>query len=444
MNVAESDRNQPSSLFPPIGKPLVIDRGQIPVPQKNFFSEEATRICQRLFSTTEPTARSNLISPPDIQLIWQAIHSRDLLNLRHHLQNISDINILMIPGKDYKGRPATLSCMHWAIHYRDYDMIQYLIEEKGARVDFAARLDTNEGYDIWQALKRPFLELENAESQKEIELVSNIIKYLESHGASVNQSLFWKHGTRGPIISTIIRNMHFRHIQLLLESTNIDVNQKDSLGRSPLYHALNLYSSSSCTDVESHRKIESILEILDDYDADIEDRDAEGNTLLMQFARLGNLEAVRWLLSCPADVKARNLKGENALDCALEALLAPSVASSFLDIAKSLTSYETIESLNEKLKRQISLKNAKAILFLCKKGADINCRDENGDTPLICLAKSADPIFLQSLLMLTPDKNARDASGQTALTHLLARLESLEENREFRSTLLEIIEILQM
>ena len=57
-----------------------------------------------------------------------------------------------------------------------------------------------------------------------------------------------------------------------------------------------------------------VLELLVAAGADVDARDEKQGTLLMHFARRGNADAVRWLLTHGADRNARNKSGKTAAE----------------------------------------------------------------------------------------------------------------------------------
>jgi ankyrin repeat protein len=241
-----------------------------------------------------------------------------LEDLEDLLRDVEDVNDLMIRARNDTQIFRTSSCLHWAIYYKNYNAIKYLIEQKGAKVDFAARTNPNGPFDLNCILETDTLLLHDERDEPDLKLLAKILKYLVSQGASINHNIVWGNGVRGPTLSLYIRYLELEQVRLLIETANADVNQVDSEGHPPLYHALHLFEPD--LNEKTIAKIEFIIHLLDSYDADFEHQDAYGNTLLMQFAKQGNSLAVSHLLNIPVDTSAKNLDEKNALDHALDAL----------------------------------------------------------------------------------------------------------------------------
>lgn len=66
------------------------------------------------------------------------------------------------------------------------------------------------------------------------------------------------------------------------------------------------------------------------------------------------------------------------------------------------------------------------ISLLLKSGIDVNTKDEEGKTPLICAVRSSHPSIIKLLLSHGADVNATDNFGRTALFYYIRYIESAE------------------
>ena len=110
-------------------------------------------------------------------------------------------------------------------------------------------------------------------------------------------------------------------------------------------------------------------------------RDKNGHTLLIDAAKAGDLEAVDDLLHRGAEVDAKSSKGKTALHYA--------AANGKLDVVN----------------------------LLITSGADLNARDRDWHTPLMLAAIYGCNHTVQSLLINGADPNAKTLAGTTAMAY---------------------------
>jgi ankyrin repeat protein len=135
----------------------------------------------------------------------------------------------------------------------------------------------------------------------------------------------------------------------------------------------------------------------------------DGRTPLQIAAADGREVFVELLLEAGADPEARGAAGHTALETALingriqvAALLAPR--------KKPIEANELLLVLARN-----GTRDRYALAFLLQRGADLNARGPDGDTPLLIAVRRNDRVFVRHLLDRGADPFVTDASGKSAL-----------------------------
>ncbi len=158
---------------------------------------------------------------------------------------------------------------------------------------------------------------------------------------------------------------------------------------------------------------------------------------IMQAATDAQLRLVRALLDRGADVHARDQVGRTPLDYAMSpavkallekhgAVKSPDISGAGLrsPLLQTLPAHPTHAELDERLRRAIETDDLATVNALLDRGANPNARYFGGATPLAVamrVAPGAQPLtpesepILQALVARHADVNARDESGQTLL-----------------------------
>ena len=147
------------------------------------------------------------------------------------------------------------------------------------------------------------------------------------------------------------------------------------------------------------------IAVLLDAGADIHVRDQFGATLLHAAAVHGQPEYIAALIDAGLDVNARDESGRTPLHVAV------SVNNS---MGADLASILDLDPTEDVTATRLAFLAAN-VVALIKAGADIDARDEDGETPLHSAAESGNPEHIAVLVDAGADINAPDESGQTPL-----------------------------
>ena len=174
-------------------------------------------------------------------------------------------------------------------------------------------------------------------------------------------------------------------------SNDAQFNARDKNGQTALHIAA----------AKGHEEIAEHL--LNEYFADVHAKDNDGNTALHLAATAGKFDVVKFLLELGADPSLQNHKGKTSAGSAEE-------NSHISDYLK-----EQIQ-LNLNFLQAVHEEKYEKIKIFLTQGAQINTRDEKGQTALHIAAAMGNRKILDHLLCeLDSDTNAQDHEGNTAL-----------------------------
>lgn len=165
-----------------------------------------------------------------------------------------------------------------------------------------------------------------------------------------------------------------------------------------------LVGLTSCTDLQKAVTSGSLADVESAIakGEDVNKKDSDGNTPLISAAKYGDFGIVLALLKKGADLKARNADGNDALlALANYAMPGPSGAAK-----------------GEKTGSPIGITlegHLKAAGYLIDQGADVNAKNNDGNTALILASQLNKKELVELLLAKGADVNASNKRGQTAL-----------------------------
>jgi ankyrin repeat protein len=199
---------------------------------------------------------------------------------------------------------------------------------------------------------------------------------------------------------------------------------------------------------EDHEKI---AKVLIDHNAPLNAKDENGITALMFAALSGKPKMVLLLIGHGADVHAKDNIGRTpfmyaAMDCTKGnyesmVLLGAKGADPFMKDTREWDAFvyaslegteEMVEFLNSQKEKFIAQRAKDTALYLAnatkrdglkilsrliKGGANVNARDENGQTPLMAAAKAGKLKLAEFFIKNKADLNAKDNRGKTALMY---------------------------
>lgn len=226
-----------------------------------------------------------------------------------------------------------------------------------------------------------------------------------------------------------VTNYTFRedhlNMVMLLVARGAAIDDKDQMGRTPLNVVTDTVVMSSGKEPLEYR----IAKFLISKGADINTKHEYGRTALHWAAGTAQKDLVELLIAKGAEIDSRDWNGNTPLHWAVKRHVYAEEELSRNDndiIVKGISGHTAlIEELRPKLdgirqtSRQFDLtisntsKNVTKLLIT--KGANVNAKNNDGDTPLIEAAKGADKELLELLVASGADVNAKGKDGLTAV-----------------------------
>ena len=162
----------------------------------------------------------------------------------------------------------------------------------------------------------------------------------------------------------------------------------------------------------------------------IDTKNKDGQTMLMEAIRSGNLKRVEALIQMGADLDVRNKEGQTALMLAIKAgdlqmldMLVRNGAD--LDIKNKEGQTALMEAIRSG--------NSRMVETLISRGADLDVRNKDGQTALMEAVRTGNAKMVQFLLENGASADIKDKSGRTAddYTASPALKEMLRHEKEF-------------
>lgn len=156
----------------------------------------------------------------------------------------------------------------------------------------------------------------------------------------------------------------------------------------------------------------SCAEFLLDKGAAATGRTLDTRSPLHAAAHMSNLKMLDRLLAAGADIDASDCQGETALHQA--ALTGDSITAPYLLEHGAALDKKKGGTEETALALSVRAGHSNIAELLLKAGADINCRDAHGLTPLMVAARAKNKNLCQLLIDYQADKNAVDRQNRTA------------------------------
>jgi ankyrin repeat protein len=187
-----------------------------------------------------------------------------------------------------------------------------------------------------------------------------VVEFLIEKGADVNAKT--RFGNTALMYAS--EKGHKEVVELLIKK-GADINARDEYGWTPLVYA--------CIHKE-------IVEILLQNGADVNVKDESGKSVLMYAIECQCYEIANLLIEKGADVNVKSISGETALIIATKIKEKSDLLSDAFGLTKAFYNYRKL-----------------IIKLLLEKGADVNVKDENGNTALTYALKNQDNEIVELL-----------------------------------------------
>jgi ankyrin repeat protein len=339
--------------------------------------------------------------------------------------------------------------LHEAVRYGQTDIVKILLNS-GAKVNARDSLG-----------KTPLLLIIPKESQAAIYTVLLMRK------ADANAKDLYGDT---PLHIATMDSVDVRILQKLVDA-GADINERNKGGVTPLALAVEhnlkdhiLFYANLGADINAEDKqhdtplTRSFAQNLDSLKMlvnknNITSRDSAGNTPLhLAIAYKANMDYIRYLLECGADIDARNSNGDSVLYLAVQnnareigeilinkgANVYATNTSNYSPLRLALTNGGEVQDWvlgssvisgddgngNTPLHYAAEWKLDDAVQYLIHKGADVNKKNANGETPLFNAVKADSPTTVKLLVSKGANPDTRDLLGNTPL-HYAVRWNAL-------------------
>ena len=276
---------------------------------------------------------------------------------------------------------------------------------------------------ILEKLITPQFQLENSYYNFDFRM----IKWLLEKGIDINQNLG---ESKNRIIHKACEMIDIDAINLLLDN-GAEIEVKDYSGFSPFHIIVKRFREEFSSNLRRISKtVIQVLERFLDLRADIESVNEKNETPLFTAIEKQSPTLVAFLLSKGANINAQKIKENGLICCYLLEIYKTSKESQ----SEYIKDYQM--DINEKdsegqncLHKLMDNKfEAKYVEIMIKNGADVNCQDLKGNTPLhlLSLITNYDHQKFRFLIRYGANAFLKNAEGETALVKFLC----LNDNKD--------------
>lgn len=199
---------------------------------------------------------------------------------------------------------------------------------------------------------------------------------------------------------------HYKNVKFLIDH-GAEINAICNGGLTPLHIAARgsnkglAFFSEEATKFNQDKNVKALIEA----DADVHIKDDYGNTALHYAAMNASSRKIKDLVEAGADINTMNKKGETPFHKALT--------------YNPIHHPKSPKPAPQVLKKNIELQND-SINYMLELGADVNIRDEDGNTALHYAAKELDSQKIKILVEHLADINITNKKGETPFDWALA------------------------